>query len=362
MADRESAGRGRRLELGTWIVPAPTRDAEETVEAERLGFDIALFGDSQTVFEDPYVRMAFAAGRTSRIVLAPGVAAPLIRDASVTAACAATVHMESGGRALLCLGSGDSALAATGRRPPLALADFEREIRLVRAYLRGEEVERNGTRSRLHWLTRELPAVEVDVSATGPRTIATAARAADRVTFNVGAAPDRIAWASELACAERSEVRRGAWITIAVGDDERELIDGIRAACTVHARFPAMGAAREDALPAHARAVAAAVDRELARPSRETRVAALRRATMHVDDDFVRWHAIVGRPEQAIEQLRAVLDCGLEHLYLVFGDPNTDSAFMRASRRRFAEEVMPALRELPSSAARRAREVPAAPA
>jgi 5,10-methylenetetrahydromethanopterin reductase len=137
------------LELGVWIVPVPTRDGEETAEAERLGFDAALYGDSQMSFGDPYVRMAFAAARTARIVLAPGIAAPATRDSSVTAACVGAVHLESGGRARLCIGAGDSALSSIGRRAPLRLAEFERNLHEVRGYLRGEEVDRGGTPGRV---------------------------------------------------------------------------------------------------------------------------------------------------------------------------------------------------------------------
>ncbi|MHB1809864.1 MAG: LLM class flavin-dependent oxidoreductase [Solirubrobacteraceae bacterium] len=332
------------LEIGTWIVPAPTRDAEETAEVERLGFDVALYGESQTVFEDPYVRMAFAAAKTSRIVVAPGVGVTATRDASVLAACVAAVHAESGGRARLCLGSGDSALAATGRPAPLPLAEFAREINLVRGYLHGEELDRNGTSSRLHWLPKDLPAVEVDITATGPRTIATAAKIADRVTFNVGASLDRVEWATGIAREARRSTPVGAWITVAVGNDERELIDRIRAVCAVHARFPATKGGDTSVLQPHARAVAESVNAELARPSNETRLTTLRRAAALVDDEYVRWYAIVGTPSEVAARLHALIDVGLRHLYLVFGDPNTNQGFMRASRLRFVKEVMPALR------------------
>jgi 5,10-methylenetetrahydromethanopterin reductase len=331
------------LQIGAWVAPAVGNDAAETVELEREGFDVALYGDSQTIFEDPYVRMANAAARTSRIRVAPGIGAPVTRDASIIASCAASVHAESGGRALLCLGSGDSAIAAVGGRPPLPVAEFEREVAMIRRYLRGEAVDRSGAATRLHWIPPELPPVEVDVSATGPRTIAMAARVADRVTFNVGSEPERVQWAADVARAEREDARLGAWITVGVGEDEEALIDGMRAVCAVHARFPKMGGGSMRAVPEHARAVASAVDTELL-AFEGTRIEALKAASARVDDEFVRWHATLGDAEAVTARLQQLVDIGLSHLYLVFGDPNTDVSFMKESRQRFAGEVMPALR------------------
>src|SRR6185503_10960096 len=50
-----------------------------------------------------------------------------------------------------------------------------------------------------------LPKVPLDVAATGPRVIAAAARVAERVTVGVGAVPERIAWAVNVARTARAE-------------------------------------------------------------------------------------------------------------------------------------------------------------
>jgi hypothetical protein len=54
-------------------------------------------------------------------------------------------------------------------------------------------VDIDGHKSRLAWIAESAePKVPVDVVATGKRSISLAATCADRVTFAVGAAPDRI--------------------------------------------------------------------------------------------------------------------------------------------------------------------------
>jgi 5,10-methylenetetrahydromethanopterin reductase len=172
--------------------------------AEADGFDGWFVVDSQNLAGDCYVALAHAAAATERIRLGTGVTNPFTRHPAVTASAIASVHAASGGRAVLGIGRGDSALAHLGLAPaPVAL--FERYLAQVQAYLRGEEVAFDDlgsdavaevgslglaggpTASRLHWLPPDLPKVPVTVAATGPKVIDAAAQLADRVTFALGA-------------------------------------------------------------------------------------------------------------------------------------------------------------------------------
>src|SRR5207302_167575 len=70
----------------------------------------------------------------------------------------------------------------------------------LQAYLAGETIDCNGHPSRLQWLARcRQPKVPLDIAVSGPRMIEFAARIAERVTLAVGADPDRVAWAIDLA-------------------------------------------------------------------------------------------------------------------------------------------------------------------
>ena len=84
---------------------------------EAWGFDGLLVADSQNLNADVWVELALAVAATERIQLGPGVTNPVTRHPAVTASAAATLQAASGGRAVLGLGRGDSAVAQIGRRP-----------------------------------------------------------------------------------------------------------------------------------------------------------------------------------------------------------------------------------------------------
>src|SRR5205807_9914508 len=58
---------------------------------------------------------------------------------------------------------------------------------------------------RLQWLPPGLAKVPLDVAATGPKVIEMSAPIAERVTFSVGAIPERIKWAVDLARTARRQ-------------------------------------------------------------------------------------------------------------------------------------------------------------
>src|SRR5512139_2931545 len=83
-------------------------------DVEEHGFDLLGIADSQSVFRELYVALTVAALNTSRIRLGPLVTNPLTRHPVVTASAISSVDELSGGRALLGLGSGDSAIYTIG--------------------------------------------------------------------------------------------------------------------------------------------------------------------------------------------------------------------------------------------------------
>src|SRR4051812_32622673 len=206
--------------------------------AEQRGFDGGLMVDSQNLVGDCFIGLALAAKATSRLQLGTGVTNPWTRHPAVTASAIATVQAESGGRAVLGIGRGDSSLAHLGLAPA-PVATFARFVDDVQGYLRGDDVrldpgagiDRLGlagrpVTSRLHWLPPGSAKVPVDVAATGPKVIAVGATLADRLTFAVGAHPERISWALDTARAARrsagldpASMSFGAYVNCVVHDD-----------------------------------------------------------------------------------------------------------------------------------------------
>ena len=213
--------------------------------AEDEGWAGVTFGDSQNLASDPYVAMSMAAASTKNIKLATGVTNPSTRHPAVTAAAISSVDVESGGRAELGIGRGDSALGYLGLAPA-PLADLKSYLSQLRRYLHGEGVplsEAAGTRthrlgtctpphglptsSRLEWLSQgfpEKPPVPVFVVASGPRVIELAARNSDRVVFAVGGSPERLAWAIDLARGINPEIQVGAYVNVIVHDDQEKAL------------------------------------------------------------------------------------------------------------------------------------------
>ena len=198
---------------------ATTMEAARKVEAD--GWDGQMFMDSQCLSADPYVRMGVWAAATERLKLSTGVTNPLTRHPAVTAAAAATLQSISRGRAVLGIGRGDSALAYLGHAPA-SLASFRRALHDMQTLLRGGEVAFGAhdtlgdtatvdtlslggrpVASRLQWLPQAMPKVPLDVAATGPKVIELSAPIAEQVTFSVGAIPERVSWALDLARAAR---------------------------------------------------------------------------------------------------------------------------------------------------------------
>ncbi len=108
--------------------------------AEELGFSHAWFFDTQMLNADPFVAMAAAAMKTTRIKLGTGVLIPSNRIAPVAATAFASLNKLAPGRIVFGVSTG-----FTGRRTmglgAVKLADMEEYIRIVQALWRGETVE-----------------------------------------------------------------------------------------------------------------------------------------------------------------------------------------------------------------------------
>jgi 5,10-methylenetetrahydromethanopterin reductase len=338
-------------------ISLPKVAARMALRAEADGFDGWFVVDSQNLAGDCYVALALAAGATERIQLGTGVTNPFTRHPAVTASSIASVHVESGGRAVLGIGRGDSALAHLGLAPaPVAV--FERYLAMVQTYLRGGEVgfaelesdavDEVGTlslaggpaSSRLHWLPPDLPKVPVTVAATGPKVIDVAARVADRVTFALGGDPARVAWGVARARAVSPDVRLGAFVNVVCHDDvdvARELASG---GMSTFARFNVMHGTTHGPMGDAARSMLQEVhDAYDMRAHTRAGSPQAERLTASFGDTF----AVLGPAERCISRLHELVALGLDHLVIVGPSLGADPAEARAAQARFVSEVLPAL-------------------
>ena len=144
--------------------------------AEELGFCRAWFYDTQMLSADPFVAMAAAAMKTTKIRLGTGVLVSSNRIAPVAATAFASLNKLAPGRIDFGIGTGFTARRAMGLGA-VKLADMEDYIRTVMALLRGESVETGleGQTRLIRLLNPELGLVNTKdpiglyIAASGPR-------------------------------------------------------------------------------------------------------------------------------------------------------------------------------------------------
>lgn len=170
-------------ELSCGLPPGPAF-ADLAVLAEELGYARLWIYDSAPLWEDPFVHLALAAQRTTRIGLGTAVLIPDQRSEMAMASGIATIARISGGRFRPCFGTGFTARLAVGQRPMTlkALADY---VTALRQLLAGKTAVVDGRPVRmLHTdgLADPRP-IEVPLwlSVFGPRGAALAAEVADGI-------------------------------------------------------------------------------------------------------------------------------------------------------------------------------------
>jgi 5,10-methylenetetrahydromethanopterin reductase len=146
--------------------------------AEELGYARAWFYDSPALYPDVWVQLCRAAERTKRIGLGPGVLVPNLRHPMANAAAIATlVSIASRDRVLVGVDSGFTGRLTMGQRP-LKWTFVSEYVRVLRALLRGEEVEwEGGVMKMLHPAGFGAPRpIEVPfvIAAAGPKGVAAA--------------------------------------------------------------------------------------------------------------------------------------------------------------------------------------------
>lgn len=340
-------------------------DLARRIEAE--GWDGQMFMDSQCLSADPWAQMGLWAGATRTLRLSPGVTNPLTRNLAVTAGAAATIQSISGGRAVLGIGRGDSALAYLGHAP-VGVRRFETALAQLQVLLAGgsipfAEFGSSGDAPSIHalslgdrpdavslrWLPAGLPKVPLDVAATGPKVIAMGARLAERVTFSLGAEPERLAWGLDLARKARAEaglpeggVSYGAQLVIVCHPDPETALEVALHMAPPLARFQVIEGRKVGPVDAAAEANLDAVRDGYDMTRHGVHDAQDRIVGGGLSRDFVSRFAIVGPPDHCIERLVELRKLGIERIVAV--GPGFYPASWGAAADLFAKEVIPALR------------------
>jgi 5,10-methylenetetrahydromethanopterin reductase len=337
------------MELWTMRIPEIGTVTAAAERAEGLGWDGITFTDSQNLVGDPFVAVALAATVTERLRFATGVTNAYTRHPAALANVAATVQETSGGRFVLGIGRGDTAMFHLGQKP-MPVARFIASVTDLQTYLANETVDCNGHPSRLQWLDRcRQPKVPLDIAVSGPRMIEFAGRIAENVTLAVGADPERVAWAVDLARAAATGAGRdpagisfGAYVNVGCHPDldiARGLIGGAVAA---FAHFSSMPGSTGAGLGEADRAVVAEVGRTYDSNQHLSNAAA---HTAALNPEFVDRFAVVGAPVVCAERLRGLADLGIERFVITGASFRADREHARTAEHLLTGELLPALRD-----------------
>jgi 5,10-methylenetetrahydromethanopterin reductase len=337
----------------------PLRSARIAQRAESEGWAGVTFSDSQNLSGDPYTALATAAARTTTIRLATGVTNPWTRHPAVTASAISCVDIESGGRAELGIGRGDSALAYVGL-PPASTARFTEYLELLTAYIRGDSVPVQRAAAigasltaaavplgnapetaRLQWLDDygDRQPVPVFVTASGPKVIEISARRTDRVALAVGADPERVKWAIDLARAARPDVKIAAYVNVVVHDDPEKARQMAAGTIASFARFSAMHGKLTGPSTEAQREVFEAIPRqyEMTRHVQNAGQATL------VSTEFAQRYAILGPPQRCIDRLAELAALGVDRFHIVGTARDVSREDALATHEAFVQSVLSSL-------------------
>jgi 5,10-methylenetetrahydromethanopterin reductase len=304
--------------------------------------------DSQCLAGDAWMAITAAAAGTTTLRLGTTVTNPVTRHPAVTASAAASAAVVAGDRVVIGIGRGDSALAHLGRAPaPVSVLD--RYVRVLRGYLAGETVSFDDldfqetmappaatlgladapAGSCLTWLTRADVHVPVEVAASGPRVITTAARAADGVIFALGADISRLRWGIQTAREARRDagldpngLSFGAYINVVAHPDVDVARRLARGALATVARFSVMHGEVNGPVTAEQREVLGDLRRGYDM-NRHTQASSQQASVL--TDAFVDGFAVVGPPSRVVERLHEIAELGIDKVIVVGVSPGSQA-------------------------------------
>ncbi|MBM3646853.1 MAG: LLM class flavin-dependent oxidoreductase [Alphaproteobacteria bacterium] len=354
------------MQLWTTQVASARGAARMAKEIEAAGWDGMLVVDSQNLSGDPYVALALAGAATTRLGLGTGVTNSVTRHAAATATAITSVNRVSSGRAVLGIGRGDSALAHLGRAPA-RLGQFERYLRQLQAYLRGEAVSFEDIdiptdmapplsglhlhdappASRIAWIAGGAK-VPVEVAASGPKVIAIAALHAERVMFALGADVERLRWAIGLAKKTRRDagldpdgIAYGAYLNLGCHPDVEVARSLVRGGLTTFARFSMMHGKTDVPTSAGDQQV---LEKLISNYDMKAHTRGDSRQATTLTADFIDRMAIVGPPQRCIERLRELEALGLDKVAISGATRGASEEDAAVGRRLLVEKVIAGMR------------------
>jgi probable F420-dependent oxidoreductase len=331
------------VKFGVTVLPDPPwqRLVELVVKAEQLGFDSGWTYDSPILWQEPYPLISLLVERTERMRIGMCVTNPVTREPAVTASAHATLQDISGGRIVMGMGRGDSAVRVMGRKPT-PIAQFEERLRMIKDFMNGRPVVWEGTEIQLAWAA-DLPEIPLYVAGYGPRALTVAGRVGDGVIIQL-ADPAIIEWTMATARRAAEEAGRDPAALKCLVCAPSKVTDDLAEAREEVRWFPAMvGNHVADIIRVHGeggnipRALTDYIrDRDKYDYKDHSRVGAAHGS--FVTDEICDRFTVIGSSAQVIEKLRELESIGVDE-WIVYLMTNGQEETLEA----YGRDVIPAL-------------------
>ncbi|WP_342000187.1 LLM class flavin-dependent oxidoreductase [Microbacterium sp. LWH7-1.2] len=304
--------------------------------AESAGFSALRVGDMQSTARELYTTLTMIAAATTSILFGPGVTNPVTRHPTVTASAIASLHEFSGGRAVLGIGTGDSALRNSGARST-TLAELEECILAIRSMHETGRAEYRGETARLQWWSGGR--IPILMSAHGPRSLQAAGRVADGVVVGLGVgersrefAAEHIALGARSVGRDPSEIEVWHYVCLDVAESGDLAADASGSVLAVAGNLLVKGGGRS-VIPDSLRGAFTELaqrysyvhhaDGELENPN-----AALIKE-LGLRDYLLEQFGVMGRPDEVRDRLRTLVADGVSNLWGGYAQPDLVGFFDR---------------------------------
>lgn len=306
------------LSLGISHREPISHTVEIVQKAEELGFDSVWIADCQLSMKDCFSALILCAVNTSTIELGTGVTNPVTRHPTTIANAFAALQEVSGGRAVIGIGTGWTAVFSIGIKLA-TIKQLEEAIIAIRKLSSGEEVL--GEDGAPYRLVTAQGAIPIYVAANQPRMLRLAGRVADGVILMGGANKEFTTWqidhvrrGAEEAGRRFEDIKLHLWAAIAVSDDREQAIDNVR--FWVASQAETFSKWRE--LPDFLRPYEQDFERAGKAYDRLEHVSRHARHLAVVSPELVNYLAIVGSADECLERIQKLETLGLDGVTLAF--------------------------------------------
>lgn len=311
---------------------------ELATAADEKGFEAMWFIDFQLGMKDVYAAMNLAALASENLHIGSAVTNLVTRHPTVTANATVALDELSGGKAMLGLGAGWSAVYGAGGEPS-KLGDLSAGIDEFRQLFTGDEQELYGTQVKLAAATRQIP---IFLAVSQPGMLRLAGEKCDGAILMGAADPEFCEWqlkyiyeGLEKAGRDRSELIIDLVVTMSIDDDEEKALSDVRAWATSQAAtfdvWKQMPEAWERFRPEFAAA--------------NSGYHLVEHLSLHaghkqvVSDEFVKSVALAGTAEQCVARLKELAALDIDRITF---------ALLSGGRKRrlqqLADEIIPAVK------------------